>query len=279
MQISFSPCPNDTFIFDALVNGKIDTMGLQFAFSMHDVETLNHMALEGKTDLIKISIHTLLYAIDNYRLLPCGGALGYGNGPLLVTKPGLDVANRKSLQVALPGRYTTANLLLSLFAPELINKTYLPYDEIEDAVINGKADAGVIIHENRFTYDSKGLVKQVDMGEWWESKTGLPVPLGGIAIRRSLDDHIKERMILLIRKSIDFARQNEGAKSTFVRSNAREMEKEVIRKHIDLFVNDFSYDIGATGAAAINKLFDAAFQSGLIPAAPTDWLYQPCSSV
>ena len=254
LTLAFSPCPNDTFIFDAMVHGKIDTEGLSFDFRMEDVETLNHLALEGKIDMIKVSYHAFLYLQEKYRLLDSGSALGRGNGPLLVSKKRYSVSDLTDLTVAIPGEYTTAHLLLKVMAPSVRNKKILVFHQIEDAILNGDVDAGVIIHENRFTYEKRGLQKIADLGEYWENTTGMPVPLGGIVARKDLGEEILSCLNRVMRRSVEFALGNPGKVMDFVRRNAQEMEEEVMKKHIALYVNDFTIDLGMEGKSAVEKL-------------------------
>ena len=294
LSLGFSPCPNDTFIFDALVNKKIDTEGLEFEEILEDVETLNHWAYEKKLDITKLSFPSFFANLDEYILLNSGAALGKGVGPILISKKEnvTDDEVNNSL-VALPGENTTANFLFSFAYPAATNKIFMRFDKIEDFVLNntsppfskslksegsdfpplhkergesglpefrsieeGGEAFGVIIHENRFTYHQRGLKKIKDLGEHWEEKIKLPVPLGGIVIKRSVDEQIISKVDALIRKSIEYAFSNYPLVPDFVKLNAREMSEEVMRQHIELYVNDFSIDLKQEGKKAIIQMFD-----------------------
>ena len=238
LTLGFSPCPNDTFIFDAMVNGKINTQGLEFDYVMEDVETLNSWAEPGKLDITKLSYSAFLTTVDRYSLLHSGSALGKGVGPLLIAKEALDLKNIADFRIAIPGIHTTANLLLALATPAAKDKTELLFSRIEDAVINGEFDAGLIIHESRFTYEAKGLVKLIDLGDWWESETGAAIPLGGIVTRRSFDRELCATIDSVIKASLQYSCDHYPELSSFVKENAQEMEENVMRQHIDLYVND-----------------------------------------
>lgn len=252
--LGFSPCPNDTFIFDALVNKKIDTEGFDFDVLLEDVQTLNVWAVNQKLDVSKISYGVLPLVLDEYILLNAGGALGEGVGPLLISKDKNLLSTIEDCEVAIPGVNTTAHMLFSYAFPAVRNKEFLVFNEIEEAVLTGKADAGVIIHENRFTYQDKGLVKLMDLGEFWEQKTNAPIPLGGIIVRRDFDIEIQQKLERLIRKSIEYSFNNYPAISSFVSSHSQEMSEDVMRKHINLYVNHYSTDVGQKGKAAVEKL-------------------------
>lgn len=264
LTLGFSPCPNDTFIFDAMVNGEIDTHGITFDYVMEDVETLNEWAKLGKLDITKLSYNTFIHTVSQYALLHSGSALGVGVGPLLVSKAPLDMKDIANYKIAIPGFNTTANLLLSLAFPEAKNKTELVFNEIEDGVLNGTFDAGLIIHEGRFTYQKKGLTKLIDLGDWWEQTTHAAIPLGGIVIRRSFDRELCATVDQIIKDSLSYSWQRYPDLSPFITDNAQEMEKDVMRKHIQLYVNDYSTDLGETGRRAIQTLFDKAKAGGLI---------------
>ncbi|CAL1516594.1 1,4-dihydroxy-6-naphthoate synthase [Chitinophaga sp. MM2321] len=258
LSIGFSPCPNDTFIFDAMVNNKIDTQGFTFDTQLEDVETLNRWALEGKLPITKLSFAVYLKVSAQYDLLNSGSALGRGCGPLLIAKKDYPKEAIKNLRIAIPGENTTANLLFSIAFPEAQHKQVMLFSEIENAVLNGDVDAGVIIHENRFTYQLKGLVKLMDMGEYWEQTTGNPIPLGGIFIRKDIPAETRAQVDTLIHKSLQHAYSEYPQLSDYVKSHAQEMDEQVMRQHIDLYVNDFSLDLGAEGEAAVKALMDAA---------------------
>jgi 1,4-dihydroxy-6-naphthoate synthase len=256
--LGFSPCPNDTFIFDALVNKKIDTDGFEFEVQLEDVQTLNQWALDGKLDLSKISYGVLPLILENYIVLKSGGALGKGVGPLLISKTEVEDAKTKipKSTIAIPGKNTTAHMLFSLAFPNAEKKQFMMFNEIEDAVLSGKVDAGVIIHENRFTYQQKGLVKLMDLGEYWEKVTGLPIPLGGIVAKRSLEPAVISKVDELIKKSIEYSFANYPQLTEYVTQHAQEMEEEVMRKHIDLYVNNYSLEVGEQGKTAVAKLLE-----------------------
>lgn len=256
LTLGFSPCPNDTFMFDALVNEKIDTNGFSFDVKLSDIEKLNQQAINGELDITKISFGVYLRIKDTYELLTAGSALGIGVGPLLISKKEFSNPQKEIKTVAIPGKNTTAYFLFKMFYPELNDIREIIFSDIERAVLEGEVDAGVIIHENRFTYQLKGLKKVSDLGELWENKTGQPIPLGGIAIKRNLDDAIKRNVNALIRKSVEFAFANPEESSEYVAKHAQEMSEEVRKKHIQLYVNNFSIDIGEIGKNAILKFFD-----------------------
>ncbi len=254
LTLGFSPCPNDTYMFAALVNGWIDTGNLDFDVRMADVETLNEWAANDLLDVSKMSFNRALSLEDNYTLLSSGAALGNKCGPLLISKYPLTKESVSQGPIALPGRWTTAHLLFSIFYPEAANKRFLSFDKIEDAVLSDKYPAGVIIHENRFTYESKGLLKITDLGEEWEGLTGLPIPLGAIFASRRLPEQVITRVDELIRESVLFARNHEEKVMPYVRQHAQEMDEEVMKSHISLYVNDFSLDLGEKGRNAIQML-------------------------
>jgi len=265
LTLGFSPCPNDTFIFDALVNKKISTEGLEFDAVLEDVETLNKWTLEGKLDITKLSFPAFFQSIDKYVLLDAGSALGKGVGPLLVSKSKLrsiapqDGINTEKLidkTIALPGVNTTANLLFSFAFPEARKKKFMIFSGIEDAVLGGDAELGVIIHENRFTYQQKGLQKVADLGDYWETKMHIPIPLGGIAISRSIDKPLALKINSLIRKSLEFAFVNYPFISDYVKEYSQSLSEDVMRQHIDLYVNNYSLTLGKEGTSAIKTLFE-----------------------
>jgi 1,4-dihydroxy-6-naphthoate synthase len=271
LSLGFSPCPNDCFIFDAMVHGKIDTEGLEFDVVMEDVEALNQRAFKKELDITKLSFHAFLYVQENYILLKSGSALGFNCGPLLVGSSESVVRRLKEipddnseLKIAIPGKHTTANFLLSLAYPEIKNKTEVLFSEIEQQVLNGKYDAGLIIHESRFTYEQKGLKKIMDLGEFWESLIHAPIPLGGIVSRRSFDNELLQKINRVIRKSVEYAYANTPDVMPYVKQHAQEMNEEVMKKHIDLYVNEYSIDLGDTGAKAVNLLFKKAKEISLI---------------
>ncbi|PWT75696.1 MAG: 1,4-dihydroxy-6-naphthoate synthase [Bacteroidetes bacterium] len=253
ISLGFSPCPNDTFIFDALVNRKIDTQGLDFEYVLEDVETLNQWALAGKLDVSKISYGVLPLVTTKFNLLDAGGALGKGVGPLLIAKKQIPREGLKNLRVAIPGKNTSAHILFSLAFPEVMQKTFMVFSGIEDAVIREEVDAGVIIHENRFTYAKKGLVKLMDLGSYWEEETGCPIPLGGIIIKKEFESDLQKTVDDLIKKSVLYAFSNYPSLPPFVKENAQEMDESVMRQHIDLYVNDYTVSLGESGKNAVNR--------------------------
>jgi 1,4-dihydroxy-6-naphthoate synthase len=274
LSLGFSPCPNDCFMFDAIVHRRIDLEGLEFSIQLADIEALNRAALDGDIDITKLSYHAYAYGIDRYVLLDAGSALGRRCGPLLISKRELSPADveRGMLKIAIPGRYTTANFLLSLAFPRATNRTAMLFSEIEEALLAGRFDAGAIIHENRFTYEARGLRKIVDLGEIWETRTGAPIPLGGIVARRSLPDEVKHRVNRVIRRSVEHAFAHPRDSAPFVRQHAQAMSEDVMYKHIELYVNEFSADLGEEGRRAVTTLFERATRSGIIPA-PTAGIF------
>ncbi len=250
LNLGFSPCPNDTFIFDALVNNKIDTEGIRFNPVMEDVQTLNQWALEGKLDVTKLSFGVLPLVLNRYALLNSGSALGNGVGPLLITNDNMRNRAIEECLVAIPGKDTTAHVLFTLAYPAAKHKVFLRYNVMENM------GPGVIIHENRFTYEQKGLVKIADLGDYWERTTGSAIPLGGIVIRRELDVKLQQQVDKLIQRSLGFAFQHYPELNDFVRKHAQEMSEDVMRKHIDLYVNRFSLELGSTGRLAVKKFIE-----------------------
>jgi 1,4-dihydroxy-6-naphthoate synthase len=280
LSLGFSPCPNDCFMFDAIVNRRIDLEGLEFAVHLADVEALNDAALAGQAQITKLSYHAYAYCADRYVLLDAGSALGRNCGPLLISKRPIskDEVAAGGLRIAIPGKYTTANFLFSLVFPDARDKTELVFSEIEPALLRGDVDAGVVIHENRFTYQTKGLRKIVDLGEFWESETGAPIPLGGIVISRVLPDEVKQRVNRLVRRSVEYAFAHRDASLPFVRRHAQEMDEEVMYKHIDLYVNEYSIDLAAEGRRAVELLFERASAAGIIPRADRELFVEPSGS-
>jgi 1,4-dihydroxy-6-naphthoate synthase len=256
--IGFSPCPNDTFIFDALINKKIDTEGFEFEAVLEDVQTLNNWAIEKRLDISKISYGVLPLVLNNYKVLNSGGALGKGVGPLLISAREIENLSTaiESLDIVIPGINTTAHMLFLYAFPTAKNKRFLVFNEIEEAVLSGKADAGVIIHESRFTYQDKGLTKLMDLGEYWEKETGAPIPLGGIIVKNEIDKSVQQKVDRLIRKSLDYSFKNYPEISSYISQHSQEMSEDVMRKHIDLYVNNFSLNLGEEGKAAVHTLLD-----------------------
>lgn len=268
LTLGFSPCPNDTFIFDAMVHGRIDTEGLEFDYLLADVEELNRKAFASEIDITKMSFNAYAYTAENYLILDSGSALGHHNGPLLISRHKIKSADLKDKKIAIPGKYTTANLLFSIAFPEAKNKIEYLFSDIERALLQDEADAGLIIHETRFTYHKKGLHKIADMGEFWENLTGHPIPLGTIVIKRSLPPDVQLKVNRIIRRSIEFAYKDSFASYDFVTSNAKEMDSSVMNKHIKLYVNEFSVNLGHKGKAAIRELFSIAAEKNVVPPLP-----------
>ena len=255
LSIGFSPCPNDTFIFDAMIHGKIDTLGLSFRVVMADVEELNRLAFNADLDITKLSYHAMGHLLDTYDLLNAGSALGRNCGPLLIAKKGFDISTINQAKIAIPGRYTTANFLLGMAFPDAKDRKEMLFSDIEYAVLNDEVDVGLIIHENRFTYQDKGLVKLIDLGEYWEDKTGLPIPLGGIAIKKNIKQEVKQKIDDVLRRSIEYAFLHPKESLPFIKENAQEMDEAVMYSHINLYVNDYSLDLGEEGRKAVDLLF------------------------
>jgi 1,4-dihydroxy-6-naphthoate synthase len=264
LSIGFSPCPNDTFIFDAMIHQRIDTEGLELEVLMADVEELNQRAARTDLDITKLSYHAFAYLTNAYQLLNAGSALGNNCGPLLIARKDIPLDQVKDLHIAIPGKLTTAHFLLNLAFPQVKQKTEMLFSDIEQAVLDGKVDAGLIIHENRFTYAEKGLIKLLDLGEFWENSTQMPIPLGGIVVRRALSDELKQKVDRVIRRSVEYAWAHPAASRAFVAQHAQEMNLQVRQQHIDLYVNQFSADLGEKGRSAVNLLFEKAQEKGLI---------------
>lgn len=263
LSLAYSPCPNDCFIFDAMIHHKIDTEGLDFTVLLEDVETLNQMAMRGEMDITKLSFHAYGHVMNQYILLRAGSALGFNCGPLLIENGNFDVTRAQDMSIAIPGQLTTANFLLSLAFPQIKNKKIYVFHEIEDAVLKGEVNAGLIIHENRFTYQAKGLKKVMDLGEYWDQQIHAPIPLGGIVIRRNLDEAIQQKVNRVIRRSVEYAFANPESSMPYVREHAQAMQEEVMKKHIALYVNDFSIDLGEKGKEAVELLFKKAAEIGM----------------
>lgn len=263
LRIGFSPCPNDTFVFDALVNGKIDAGNLRFEPFMADVEELNRRAFAGELPITKLSYHALGYLLPHYQLLRSGSALGNNCGPLLVARRAMTRAEIAKALIAIPGNYTTANFLLCIAYPEARHKREVLFSDIEHAVLTGNADCGLIIHENRFTYAERGLVKLCDLGEFWETHTAMPIPLGGIAIQRQLSTALKLQVECLLRQSVQYAFDHTDDVMPFVRQHAQTMQDSVMQQHIALYVNDYTLDLGEKGAKAVQTLFEKAQEVGM----------------
>jgi 1,4-dihydroxy-6-naphthoate synthase len=265
LSIAYSTCPNDTYIFYALAHGKIDLGNLFFEIMLNDVEHLNQEAKKGMIDISKLSFAAIGHLMGTYGLLRSGAALGRGCGPLIVARKGSDLNDLKSGKIAVPGLWTTANLLLSLFMDKNTNIVPMSFDKIMPAVSSGEFDGGVIIHEGRFTYENYNLECLADLGEWWESETRQPIPLGGIVIRRDISQEIICMVQSQIRKSIEFAHLNPSQAGNYIKLHAQELSDDVISQHINLYVNEFSLDMGKEGETAIETLFAKARERGILP--------------
>jgi 1,4-dihydroxy-6-naphthoate synthase len=268
LTLGFSPCPNDTFIFDAMVHGRIDTEGLEFDYFLADVEELNRKAIAAEVDITKVSYHAYAYMAENYLILDSGSALGHKNGPLVVSRREIDPESLNVSKIAIPGRFTTANLLFSIAWPRAKDKVEYLFSDIPDVLLRDEVDAGLIIHETRFTYAKKGLLKIADLGEYWEKLTGQPIPLGAIVIKRHIPEEISLKVNRIIRNSLEFAYKDSFASYRFVSENASDMDSTVMNNHIKLFVNEFTLDLGAKGKKAINEMFGIAGEKGVIPSLP-----------
>jgi len=265
LTLGYSPCPNDTFIFYALVHAKIDTGDLRFREILEDVETLNQMARRAELDITKISFHAYGHLRETYCLLRAGAALGKGCGPLVVSKKYQNMKDLQGKKIAIPGRLTTAFLLLQLLDPSLKERVIvMPFHRIIDAVRNDEADAGLIIHESRFTYQAAGLQQVVDLGEWWENETGLPIPLGGIIAKRELGEGLVNEIDADIRKSLEYAFAHNVEPKSYIKKHSQEVQDSVIEQHIGLYVNDYSLAIGDDGLKAIESLFRMSEEKGII---------------
>ncbi|MCK5168811.1 MAG: 1,4-dihydroxy-6-naphthoate synthase [Bacteroidales bacterium] len=264
ISLGFSTCPNDTFIFDAMVHHKIDTEGLEFNVVLGDVEELNKKALKSELDITKISYHAYSKIANNYILLDSGSALGYKNGPLLISKRKIYPDELNDVKIAIPGLNTTANLLFEIAFPDAKNKKEYLFSDIEEAVLSNEVDAGLIIHENRFTYEQKGLKKIIDLGEYWEKETGLPIPLGGIAVNRDLNRDLQLKINRVLKRSVEFAFENPKSGYPYIKQYAQEMDEEVMYKHINLYVNEFTKDLGNDGREAVKVLYEKAISLGVL---------------
>lgn len=267
LSLAYSPCPNDTFIFHALAERRVDMRGLSFTIDLADVEALNQAATGGVYAVSKLSFAAIGHLQGRYRILESGAALGRGCGPLIVARPDFDPQRLTDARIAVPGLWTTANLLLGLYLGGTRPVEAMAFDQIMSAVAGGDVEAGVIIHEGRFTYPDHDLVCLQDLGQWWEDRTGHPIPLGAIAVRRDINQETAGRINAVIRESIEYAHTNEKASQAYIRQHAQEMAPEVIRQHIDLYVNRFSLHLGMEGRQAVKTLFTMASLNRLIPAA------------
>ena len=264
IELGYSPCPNDTYVFYALVHGKV-TYDFPITEILADIETLNKMALSNELDVVKVSFHAFAYLRENYCLLRSGGALGRRCGPLLISKQGTNSNGLRGLRIAIPGKMTTAALLLRLYDPNVEDIVVMPFDKIIEAVESEDVDAGLIIHESRFTYQQYGLKSIVDLGEWWEDETGYPIPLGGILIRREFATERIQKFDAALRASVEFAHDNFQQVRHYVCSHAQEIDDSVVQAHIELYVNQFTIDYGDEGEAAIKDLLVRAENADLVP--------------
>ncbi len=265
LTLGFSTCPNDTFIFHALVHEVIDVRPFHFEAVLKDVEALNQDAAQARLDVSKLSFAALGHVLDDYALLRSGAALGRGCGPLIVARPGISLADLGRRRVAVPGLWTTACLLLGLYMGQRPQVEVMTFDRIMPAVADGRCDFGVIIHEGRFTYPQYGLVNLLDLGAWWEAQSGLPIPLGCIAIKRNLGPASARKIETMIRASVDHAFAHRQDSQAYIRAHAQELAEPVIRQHIELYVNDYTRDIGAQGERAARLLLERARQVGVVP--------------
>ncbi len=264
ITIAYSPCPNDTFMFHSVAKGLVRMDGCEFDVHLHDVETLNRMAFEGVYDVTKLSFHAWLLVADRYEMLGAGAALGYGCGPVVVSRRDIAPEELPRCRLAVPGEFTTAHLLLRLWAPDVADKVFVRYDEVMGMVASGEVDAGVIIHEGRFTYERAGLRLLADLGQWWQDKTSLPIPLGCIAARKELGPERIADIERLLRRGIGESFDRPDRTTEYVRQYAQEMDPDVLAAHIRTFVNDYSRDIGDEGRLAVAKLGELARESGII---------------
>jgi len=268
IKLGFSTCPNDTFIFDAMVHHKVDTEGLEFEILLADVEELNQMAFEAELDVTNLSYHAYAHLWKQYNILNSGSALGRNNGPILISKHKIYPDEVNDLKIAIPGKNTTANLLFTIAYPEAKNKIEYLFSDIEEAIHSNEVDAGLIIHETRFTYEKDGFKKIVDMGEFWEKTTQSPIPLGGIVVRKELDQALQQKIDRVLKRSIQYAFKNPQSSVQYMKQYAQDMNDDVMRQHIQLYVNDFSFDLGAEGKKAIHTLYEKAFELKLIDSLP-----------
>ncbi len=265
LSLGFSPCPNDTFIFHALVHGLVES-DIRFQPPvLEDVESLNSWALNGKLDVTKLSYHALGHVLEDYCILRAGGALGRGCGPLFIAAKEIEIGRGAELRIAIPGKYTTASMLFQMYAPQCTTLVEMRFEQIMESVTSGKVDAGVIIHESRFTYAEQGLMCLQDLGEWWEETSGLPIPLGCIAVKRELGKRNIALIDKAIRQSLEYAYANPYKSLDYIRQYSQELDEKVIQEHIALYVNDFSLDIGAEGIEAISSFLEHGRRLGILP--------------
>ncbi len=274
IKLGFSPCPNDTFIFDALINNKIDTGGIDFICDAEDIEQLNLRAIDEDLDMTKVSFNAFLHIADKYQLLDAGSALGTNCGPLLISKKHYTDAEINDLSIAVPGKYTTAALLLDFAYPEVSDVHEIIFNKIEHKILKDIVDAGVIIHETRFTYQEKGLVKLRDLGEFWEQNTGFPIPLGGIVVRRDMPEELKTKLSRIMKASVEYAFQQPESSKEFIKEHSTEIDDEIIKKHIDLYVAQYSRSLGTKGKKAIEFLFDYGLKNKIIDHIPENIFFE-----
>lgn len=272
ITFAYSPCPNDTFMFEPIFSGKIDTKGINFKVVHDEVEQLNLAAFDRRYDVSKLSFNAFTKVIDGYQMLQSGAALGENCGPILIAKSPIPLDQLPRKKIAIPGINTTANLMLNLAVPEAIDKVEIVFSDIEEAVLCEKVDAGLIIHESRFTYADKGLIKLLDVGEYWEETTGTPIPLGGIAVARDLPEELKRTISTIIRESVAYAFANPRSGIDYIKEHAQEMDEAVMYAHIDLYVNEYSKSLGSKGRDSINVLIDKLVAKGTLPQ-PTEELF------
>jgi 1,4-dihydroxy-6-naphthoate synthase len=265
LTIAYSPCPNDTFMFHRLAAGRLRLPGHDLQVHLHDVETLNRLALDGVYDVTKVSMAAYLKVREEYELLNVGAAVAWGAGPVLVAKRDLSRADLPRCRVVVPGELTTAHVLLQLWTPEIADRVFVPYDQVMPLVVSGEADCGVLIHEGRFVYHQRGLRLLADLGQWWEQETQLPLPLGGIVARRRLGEPTLRQFEALLRQAIENSLAHPEETRDYVRRHAQELDAETLDKHVKMFVNEFSLDLGETGRAAVARLEELTLRAGLLP--------------
>lgn len=269
--LGFSPCPNDTFAFYALANGKIADCLFRFNSTLADIETLNKKAFRCELDVTKLSYHAFGYLTDDYVLLNRGSALGRGCGPLLVAMRQYSPRELRAMKIAIPGQFTTAAMLLKLHG-EYQNLIEMSFEKIIPAIQNGTVEAGAVIHESRFTYEKAGLVKLVDLGQWWEENTGMPIPLGGIFARRGLPERTLQGIDSCIRESVRYAFANREEPLEYMRRNAQEMDDHVMTEHTRLYVNSFTLELGDEGRKAVDCLLRMGYDKGIFKAYRKDFI-------
>ncbi|HNX07893.1 MAG TPA: 1,4-dihydroxy-6-naphthoate synthase [Bacteroidales bacterium] len=274
IKLGFSPCPNDTFIFDALINNKIDTEGIDFICDAEDIEALNQRAFEEDLDMTKVSFHAFLHLADRYQLLNYGSAMGNNCGPLLIGRKNYSDEEINNLTIAIPGKYTTGAFLLNYAYPDASDVHEIIFNKIENKILKNIVDAGVIIHETRFTYQEKGLVKLCDLGEFWEQKTGFPIPLGGIIVRRDMPDVLKSKLSRIMKASVEYALQHPDASKEFIKEHSTEIADDIVKKHIELYVTQYTRGLGDKGKEAVNYLFHYGLKNKIIDRFPENIFWE-----